>query len=103
MALTALLNFYCIDFFGGAYFEILYPTRYQMNDWEAKALAEALALRHKLPSLIPLQSQYLNSRDWGHKVCLNVNSKFKQWQINKTKDKFSYCKLLQRCNLSFKW
>ncbi|KAK2144972.1 hypothetical protein LSH36_714g00018 [Paralvinella palmiformis] len=40
--------------------------RYQMCDWDGKSLAEALAQRHKIPSLIPIQNQYLN-RDWTHK------------------------------------
>ena len=42
-----------------------------MCDWDGKALAEALAQRHKIPSLIRIQNQYMN-RDWAHKVHLVV-------------------------------
>ena len=35
-----------------------------MEDWNSIALSEALALRHKLPSLLPLPSAY----DWQRRV-----------------------------------
>ena len=40
-----------------------------MQDWDGKALSDAMALRHKLPSLIPMQTSY---GDWSRRVCTSI-------------------------------
>ena len=42
-----------------------------MQDWDGKALSEAMALRHKLPSLIPMQTNY---GDWSRRVCTSSHA-----------------------------
>ena len=37
-----------------------------MQDWDGKALADAMALRHKLPAFIPLGTAYPSN--WPHRV-----------------------------------
>ena len=49
--------------------EIVAAHRYQMQDWDGKNLGEAMALRHKMPSFLPIQNQF---RDWGAKVNIAV-------------------------------
>lgn len=47
-----------------------------MQDWEGKHLGEAMALRHKMPSFIPLQNQFQN---WGTKVSVLTCEFLRLW------------------------